>query len=127
MPKKSTTPRRDAAEEWLKSARKGETFVFWRGELSRALRTPEQNMSNEERRRHTAACRLARAEGRKPPPIRDLYAKVREDAFAVEELIDRWTYRGLIETSISLERDERVYTMKCIVQRNGLAAVRNRP
>lgn len=126
MSKKSKTPRHDAAEEWLKSARMGETFVFWRGELARALRSPEQNMSNEQRREHSIACKVAKKQGWKKPAIPDPYAKVREDAMAVERLIDHWTYRGLIETAITLERDERVYTMKCIVQRNGLAAVRNR-
>lgn len=126
MAKKTKTPRHDAATVWLKTCRKGESHVFWVGEFARALRTPEQNMSNEERRLHSQACKSAKKSGTPKPKIKDPYKAIRADAKAVEELVDHWTLRGLIETKITLEAEERIYEMVCVVQRNGLRAVRER-
>lgn len=127
MPTPRVTPRTDAAVEWLASAKKGEVFTCWRGLLERACNTPEQNMSNQERRDHQAACRAARKAKRELPKPPDPFKDVRDDARALTEFIEHQQLRGLIELkTIVMSKTERVYELRCLVQRNGLTAVRKR-
>lgn len=124
---KSSTPRTDAAEAWLSQARKGDVFTYWRGNLERTCRTPEQNMSNQERRDHQAACRAAKKANKQPPRPPDHYKDERPDARKIVEWADRQELRGLIETRVvCISKDERVYEAECLVQRNGLSSIRKR-
>lgn len=127
MARKSKTPRYDDAVAWLAQAKKGETFEFWRGQFAKACKTPEQNISNAERRKHQADARAAKKAGLPKPKLPDPYKSVRADARALEEFVDYWELRGLVETSITVvDERTRSYTITCLIQRNGLAAVRAR-
>lgn len=117
----------DAAVAWLGQAKKGERFTYWRGRLDRACNTPEQNMSNAERREHQASCRAARKSKTDPPLPPDPFKRVREDARKLLDWVEQQELHGLVELkTIVLSKDHRVYEMACLVQRNGLAAVRAR-
>lgn len=121
------TPRSDAAVAWLAQAKKGDVYTCWRGQLERACRTPEQNMSNQERRDHQAACRAARKAKLPVPRPPDPFKDIRDDARSLTEFIEQQSLRGLIEMkTIVLTPTERVYELRCKVQRNGLSAVRKR-
>jgi len=124
---KSKTPKLDAAKSWLSQAKKGERYEFWRGNLERACNTPEQNMSNQERRDHQAAVKAARR-AKKPLPLPpDPYAKVRADARDLQEFVEHQEVRGLVEIRVTvLTKFDQRYEMVCLVQRNGLSAVRAR-
>lgn len=101
----------------------------WRGHLDRACNTPEANMSNAQRRAHQAACRRARKAGKKRPNPPDQYAKVREEARLMIDWLERNELRGLLEVRITVmdaKQHDRIYEVECLVQRNGLAAVRAR-
>jgi hypothetical protein len=126
MSRKSKTPHYDAAVAWLGQAKKGEVYVYWRGHLDRACNTPEQNMSNAERRNHQAACRAARKNKTTLPKPPDPFKPIRADARAVREWAEHQEIRGLVDLKTIVHDKRRVYEMKCIVQRNGLAAVRAR-
>lgn len=123
----SKTPKTDAAREWLACAKKHESIVYWRGRLDRACNTPEANMSNAERRDHSAKVKAAKRAGVRAPRIPDPYKHEREDARQIIELVEQAELRGLVELrTVVFGRHDHVYEMTCIVQRNGLAAVRNR-
>jgi len=121
------TPKTDAAVAWLAQARKGEVYTCWRGLLERACNTPEQNMSNQERRDHQAACRAAKKAKKPLPKPPDPFKSVRNDARALLDFIEQQELRGLVELkTVVMSKDERVYELRCRVQRNGLKAVRDR-
>lgn len=123
----SKTPKTDAAVKWLASAKKGETYTFWQGHLERACNTPENNMSRAERAEHQVACRAAKKAKKPLPKPPDLYKGVRNDARAMQEFVDAQELRGLIAIKIIVRTTfDRTYIMECIVQRNGLKAVRDR-
>lgn len=129
MGTRSKTPKLDAAVAWIAQAKKGERMEVWRGHLDRACATPESIMSNAQRRSHQAAARKARKLGKPRPNPPDPYAKVRDEARAMLEWLDRNELRGLIEIRITVmdaAKHDRLYEVECIVQRNGLAAVRAR-
>lgn len=125
--KKSETPLLDAAKAWVAQANKGECFTYFRGNIVRSMQTPEQNMSNAERREHTAACKAAKKAKQPKPAPPDPYAHEREDARQLTEFIERQELRGVVETRIVvMSRSVKHYEIECIVQRNGLPGVRAR-
>lgn len=129
VPKPLTT----AAMAWLAGARKGESFDYFRGDITRVMMTPEEAMTNEQRRQHSITCQRIRVANkrdggkRRPPPIPDRWRLVRPDLTDLLEIVDRAEVRGLVTLSVTvIGKADRIYTMTCAIQRNGLAAVRER-
>lgn len=126
-------PYTEAARAWLATARKGETFEYFRGDISRILMSPEECMTNAQRRAHSQVCERIRKDNKRtgaktrPPPIPDRYERERPDVVELMEDVDRAEVRGLIELSVvAIDKETRIYIMTCTVQRNGLRAVRER-
>lgn len=120
-------PKYDAAVAWLAQANKGESFVYFKGNMSRTMQTAEQNMSNTERRAHAVACKVARKAKKPVPRPPDPDADKRADARRLDEWIARQELRGVISLRIVvMSRWVKHYEMECIVQRNGLPGVRAR-
>jgi len=106
---------------------KGETLAYFRGVLERACNTPEQNMSRQERAAHTAACKAAKKAKQPKPLPPDPYADIRDDARKLVEFAEDQELRGLVELrKITMGKGDFLYEMTCLVQRNGLKAVRDR-
>lgn len=131
----SRNPLLRKAERWLGQAQKGETFEFWRGaDIRRVMMTPEERMTNSQRKAHSEACKAAREEakrtGKKAKRIKipDEFEDVKDNLIELFEFVEYHELRGLVETKCIVvgSTGTRVYEMTCMIQRNGLKAVRDR-
>ncbi len=121
------TPLLNAAKAWLSQAKKGECFVFFKGNLQRVCNTAESNMSNAERREYAQACKAAKKAKQPKPKAPDPYARMRPDARALVEFTEAQELRGLVEIRvIVMDRKTKHHEMVCLIQRNGLRGVRAR-
>lgn len=122
------------ANQWLGQAKKGERFVYYRGApIKQVLRSPEQRLTKEERDKFRTERRLIRElaalNGVKPkyPPTPDPHRRIRADVAALVELVEHHKFRGLIDVQEIVYGDnDHAYEMVCLIQRNGLKAVRDR-
>lgn len=113
---------------WFASAQKGEFFECFRGNLEDAAVSWAEFQNLRGKQRHRNKVKAARAKGIELPKPHDPYGGIRLQARALYEALESAQMKGAIRLDriVLTGPDDMLYVAHCLVQRNGLKAVRER-